>query len=207
MMTNAKPTILIATGNPGKIAEIRDLFSTADLTFKGLADVPEVLEVDETGSTFTENAELKASGYARQTGLRSLADDSGLEIAALGGRPGVLSARYGGGDLTFPERMKMVLDEMAGSTDPNRVGRFVCVMSLADEHGRILHSARGECGGRIALEPRGSGGFGYDPIFIPDGFDSTFGELPDEVKSQISHRAKAANEIMRYLLDFIGVLT
>lgn len=199
--------ILIATGNRGKIAEIRVLLGTVPVDFHNLADFPDIAEVDETGSTFTENAELKAAGYAKATGLWSIADDSGLEIEALGGRPGVFSARYGGDHLNFPGKMKLVLDEMQDSGKPNRDARFVCVMSIADDKGRILSSAEGECRGRIASEPRGKGGFGYDPIFIPDGFERTFGELPDIVKAQISHRSRAAEKIMRYLLDFIGIPT
>lgn len=199
------PTILLATGNPGKITEMRSLFSSTPFSFKGFADLSEIAEVEETGSTFLDNACLKASGYAKQSGLWSLADDSGLEVDALDGRPGVLSARYGGDGLSFSEKMDIVLDELNTSGNPSRNARFVCVMSLADTAGSVVFSAEGECRGRIASRPRGTGGFGYDPIFIPDGFDQTFGELPDAVKAKISHRARAAEKIMRYLLDFIGV--
>jgi XTP/dITP diphosphohydrolase len=206
-MSDSSPTILVATGNPGKVSEICCLFTGIRLDFRSLADFPDIVEVEETGSTFAKNAELKASGYAKQTGLWSLADDSGLEIEALGGRPGVLSARYGGYALSFPDKMRIVLDELENSSNPSRNARFVCAMALADETGRIRVAAEGECRGRIAPEPRGTGGFGYDPIFIPDGYDRTFGELPDAVKAQISHRARAAEKIMRYLLDFIGLST
>lgn len=199
--------ILIATGNSGKIAEIRGLFSGTPFKFRNLADFPDITEVEETCSTFTGNAELKAAGYARQTGIWSLADDSGLEIEALDSRPGVFSARYGGDGLSFSEKMRVVLNEMQNSPNTTRNARFVCVMSLADETGNILFSAEGECRGRIAFEPRGTGGFGYDPIFIPKGFEQTFGELPETVKAQISHRSRAAEKIKRYLLDFIGIST
>jgi XTP/dITP diphosphohydrolase len=207
MSNPSLPTILIATGNPGKIAEIRTLFTKVPVRFRSLADYPHTIEVEETGSTFAENAELKAIGYARQTGLWALADDSGLEITALGGRPGVFSARYGGDYTSFSEKMKLVLGEMENSGHDDQSARFVCVMSLADDTGKSHLSAEGECRGRLASEPRGNGGFGYDPIFIPDGFDRTFGELPDAVKAKISHRSRAAEKIMRYLLDFIGILT
>jgi XTP/dITP diphosphohydrolase len=201
------PTILIATGNAGKLDEIRGILRDVPNPLQSLADFPQTSEVEETGSTFAENAGLKATGYARQTGLWSLADDSGLEIAALGGRPGVFSARYGGDALSFSAKMGIVLDELKHSPDRQRFARFVCAMVLADNAGNIRLSAEGECLGRIAFEPRGTGGFGYDPIFIPDGFDRTFGELPDTIKGKISHRARAAEKIMRYLLDFIGTLT
>jgi XTP/dITP diphosphohydrolase len=200
-------TILIATGNPGKIAEIRDLLRGAPIAFQSLAEFPRAVEVEETGETFAENAEIKAADYAQQTGLWSLADDSGLEVAALDDRPGVFSARYGGRGLNFQQRMKIILDELERSQNPSRDARFVCAMAVADPIGNIRLAAEGECRGRIASEPRGHGGFGYDPIFIPEGFDQTFGELPDSVKAKISHRSRAAEKIKRYLLDFMGIST
>lgn len=194
-------TILIATGNPGKVRELTGIFAEAPVRLQCLSDLPPVVEVAETGSTFAENAELKAVGYARQTGSITLADDSGLEVAALGGAPGVLSARYGG-DIGFDQKMEMLLGAMVNSQDKDRSARFVCAMTIADPDGNVLTEAEGICDGRIALAPSGMGGFGYDPIFIPDGFDLSFGELPDAVKAQISHRARAAAKIMRYLLGF-----
>ncbi len=196
-----RPVILIATGNAGKVRELSVLFAELPFNFRGLDAFPVIDEVPETASTFQKNAELKAIGYAQQTGLISLADDSGLSVDALNGEPGVLSARYGG-DVGFDQKMKMVLSAMADSSDPVRTARFVCAMVLADPDGRILASVDGVCEGTIAHAPRGNGGFGYDPIFIPDGYNNTFGELNDAEKQQISHRARAAAKIMRYLLAF-----
>ncbi len=172
------------------------------LKFKYLGDFPKIEDVEESGSTFEENAVLKASEYARRTGMWAIADDSGLEIDALDGRPGVYSARYGGNGLSFIEKMHLVLSEMEKSANRSRRARFVSVIAVADETGRIRFTAEGTCAGEIAELPRGTGGFGYDPIFVPDGFTDTFGELSDDIKQQISHRRLACVQIMRYLLHF-----
>lgn len=198
--------IVIATANRGKIAEMEHLFRELPVKLRSLLEFKNISEVEETGGTFRKNAELKAAGYARQTGTTALADDSGLEIAALGNAPGVLSARFGG-DIGFGAKMSLVLQEMESAIDYTRDARFVCAMALADRAGKILITVEGICEGTIAPEPRGHMGFGYDPIFIPDGFNQTFGELPDEIKCQISHRARAAAKIIRYLLGFTGTLT
>ena len=207
MTRNSTNRLLIATGNRGKVLEIRELLSAVPIAVKSLADFTDIVEVEETGSTFAENAALKAVGYAAQTGMLSLADDSGLEVAALGGRPGVLSARYGGEDLDFPSKMDRLLAEMDDSAIKTREARFVCSMVLADAKVKILAEADGECRGKIARKPRGNGGFGYDPIFIPNGHELTFGELSKTIKGKISHRSLAAEKIKRYLLDFTGIST
>ena len=176
-----------------------------------LGNFADVEEVAETGGTFHENARLKAAGYALQTGSYTLADDSGLEIAALGGEPGILSARYGGEKMGYPDKMDLLLSKLAEipentiNAPGSRKARFICVMAVASPEGEILHEAEGICEGKIALGPRGTNGFGYDPIFIPDGFAATFGELGDDIKQQISHRARAISEIMRFLLDFTHI--
>jgi XTP/dITP diphosphohydrolase len=197
--------LLIATRNPGKINELRGLLGTSDYQLIGLDAFPDVPEIEETGLTFSENACLKAAGYARQTGLLALADDSGLEVDALDGRPGVLSARYGGEDMPFAEKMALLLAEMEKSDDLSRRARFVCAIAVANPGGEILAVTEGVCPGTIAAAPRGSGGFGYDPLFIPDGFDQTFGELPDAVKQEISHRFRAFLEIIPFLRRFKAV--
>ena len=197
--------LLIATNNSGKIRELDDLFSGLAFELSSLTAFPDVSEIEETGATFAENARLKASGYALQTGLLSLADDSGLEVTALGGRPGVLTARYGGPETSFAEKMEKLLDELAATRDEKREARFVCSMAVADSEGEILFMSDGVCEGRIADGPRGAGGFGYDPIFIPDGFDLTFGELPERVKREISHRARAFEEIIPFLRDYMAI--
>jgi XTP/dITP diphosphohydrolase len=201
-MTTDKGQILVATGNAGKIREMEEFLAGLPLILRGLKEFPNVLEVEETGATFEENAILKAKGYAAQTGLRTLADDSGLEVDALDGAPGVFSARYAGEFAGDEEKIAKLLDE-TGKTE-NRSARFVCAMAIAEETGEIKFLATGSCEGKIALNPRGTKGFGYDPIFIPDGFDLTFGELSGEVKQKISHRARAMEKIIQYLHDFYG---
>ena len=209
-MTDAasKPaTLLIATRNKGKLAEFKGLLSGVALEFVSPDDLEDVDDVAETGGTFSENARLKATGYALQTRLHSLADDSGLEVEALGGRPGVLSARYGGEATSFGEKITMLLDELQKAHDRERRARFVCSLAIADPAGEIIFTADGICDGKIAFEPRGIGGFGYDPIFIPAGYDETFGELSSAVKQEISHRASAFRQIIPFLRGFIAILT
>ena len=200
-------TILIATGNPAKLREMAEIFRTVPVVCASLDDFPDAAEVEETGATFEENARLKASGYARQTGLWTLADDSGLEVEALGGAPGVLSARYGGSETSFPEKIRLLLDEVGRSGSASRRARFICSMAVSDSRGNVRFAAEGECRGTLADQPRGERGFGYDSIFVPEGHRMTFGELPDETKRAISHRRRAADKIIRYLLGFTGVPT
>ena len=204
-MGQHRSKLLIATNNPGKLAELRQSMSDLPLELLSLSDIGCSVEIEETGATFCENAFLKASGYARLANIFALADDSGLEVEALGGRPGVLSARYGGTHVGFDRKMSMLLGELERSGDVDRRAQFVCSIAIADASGEIVHSAEGICNGTIAASPRGSNGFGYDPIFIPDGFEKTFGELDDAVKRKISHRARAFCEIMPFLRDFIGI--
>ncbi|MBX7054471.1 MAG: RdgB/HAM1 family non-canonical purine NTP pyrophosphatase [Pyrinomonadaceae bacterium] len=193
--------LTVATLNQGKLDELIALLNGLPIELASLRSLGNAVEVDETGSTFAENAVLKASGYARITSTFTLADDSGLEVAALGGRPGVLSARYGGADSGFDRKMAMILAELAGSGSEDRRARFVCSMAIADPAGNIVHTAEGVCTGIIAAEPLGKGGFGYDPIFIPEGHDRTFGQLSPADKHQISHRARALAEIIPFLRD------
>src|SRR5687768_6716576 len=207
MQTSELRTILLATGNAGKVREFKRMFDTVPARFCSLKDFPDIKEVEETGTTFAENAALKASGYARQAGVWSLADDSGLMVDALGGAPGVLSARYGGASTSFANKMELVLEQLKKADDEQRTARFVCSIVLAGETGQIRAEAHGECRGHIAPAPRGVRGFGYDPIFIPDGYQQTFGELGDHVKANISHRARAGAKIIRYLLVFTGIPT
>jgi XTP/dITP diphosphohydrolase len=197
--------LLVATGNQGKIRELRGLLSDLPIELMGLNEIDGIIEIDETGATFRENAGLKATGYARQTGLWALADDSGLEVKSIGGAPGVQSARYAGTNTGYDVKIGTLLKQIDAVGGSDRRARFVCAMALADPEGTILYTAEGICEGRIARGPRGTFGFGYDPVFIPDGFDLTFGELRDDIKQQISHRARASAQIMRYLRDFIDV--
>jgi XTP/dITP diphosphohydrolase len=194
--------ILVATGNAGKIRELEEFLADLPVVLRGLKEFPDVPEVEETGATFAENAGLKATGYAVQARLWTLADDSGLEVDALNGAPGVFSARYAGENASDAEKIGKLLGEL-GKTN-NRRARFVCAMAVADENGEIKFVSEGICDGQIALKPRGAKGFGYDPIFIPDGFSETFGELSNEVKRKISHRARAMEKIIQYLRRFYG---
>jgi XTP/dITP diphosphohydrolase len=140
-----------------------------------------------------------------QTGEFALADDSGLEVVALGGAPGAYSARYAGVGAAYDAKMTKLLDALNATGDAERRASFVCAMAIADPNGRLVAVTEGACPGVITTSPRGAGGFGYDPIFVPDGFDLTFGELDPSVKQEISHRSRAARLIMRYLPDFIAV--
>lgn len=185
--------LLIGTNNPGKRREYEELLAsfadTLQITFpaqEGLA-----LDVVESGETFEENARIKALAYAQASGLPSLADDSGLEVDALGGAPGVRSARYSGPDSSDIDRYRKLLDALASVPAGRRSARFRCVVALAQPDGTV-HTADGVCEGEIGFAPRGEHGFGYDPIFIVADHDGhTMAQLPPQVKNEISHRARA----------------
>jgi XTP/dITP diphosphohydrolase len=204
-MNNSITHLTIATFNQGKLQEYRAMIKGIAIELRSLSEFPQVAEVDETAETFAGNAALKASEYATATGSFTLADDSGLEIAALGGRPGVFSARYGGDDLSFAEKIAFILAELRECGDSDRTARFVCETAIADAEGKILITARGECRGAIAAAPHGHGGFGYDPIFVPAGLEMTFGELAAADKHRISHRALAFAQIIPFLRDNMNV--
>jgi XTP/dITP diphosphohydrolase len=202
MMTKAAPNqLLIATGNRGKIVEFQSLLASLPLRLRNLAEFPKIREIEETGTTFSDNAVLKARGYAEQTGLLTLADDSGLEVDALDGAPGVFSARYAGEGATDSQRIERLLEELSQCTGQERHARFVCVIAIADAQGQIAHLSTGRCEGRILHAPRGTGGFGYDPVFVPQGFSQTFGELSPEIKQRISHRALAMQAARSFLVN------
>ncbi|HVF51620.1 MAG TPA: RdgB/HAM1 family non-canonical purine NTP pyrophosphatase [Pyrinomonadaceae bacterium] len=197
---NAAPELLIATRNAGKVREFASLLAGAPLRIRGLEEFPQTTEVEETGRTFAENASLKARVYSAQTGLWTLADDSGLEVEALGGAPGIFSARYGGPHATTDaERTARLLSELAQTKDDARRARFVCVIALARPHADAPELFTGECTGRIAHAPRGMNGFGYDPVFMPDGYEQTFGELSSEIKHDLSHRARALRGALAFI--------
>ena len=185
-------SIVLATRNPGKIAEIKALLPGARI--RPAASFPGCPEPEETGRTFEENALIKAQAVARYTGRTALADDSGLEVDALDGAPGVRSARYAGTDATDRDNLLRLLDALDGVPDADRTARFRCVMAVAAPDGRTW-TEEGVCQGRILREPRGESGFGYDPLFVPAGYENTFGELDATVKNRISHRAKALRRI------------
>jgi XTP/dITP diphosphohydrolase len=191
--------LLIATFNKGKLRELRQLLVKLPFVISDLEGVSSIHPIPEHGETFVENASLKASGYAKQTGLLTLADDSGLQVDALNGAPGVLSARYAHEGASDTERTTKLLTELSQVQSSARTARFVSVIAIADEDGRVIHISKGTCEGRIADAPRGTNGFGYDPVFAPDGFDQTFAELQTKVKNRISHRARALAAACEFL--------
>lgn len=190
--------LVLATRNRGKFVEIEKLLYGTDVDLLSLANFPEVPEVVEDGDTFEENALKKARFVANALGLPALADDSGLCVDALSGRPGVMSARYAGPNSDDRLRYIRVLDEMREIEDPLRTARFVCVLALVTPEGdeRIF---RGVCEGKILKEPRGNGGFGYDPIFYFEPHRMSFGEMDLETKNLVSHRGRA----LKLFADFV----
>jgi XTP/dITP diphosphohydrolase len=181
--------LLIATRNPGKLREFTAIFAGLGLRLRTLDELGIPDDIEETGETFAANATLKAEGYMALSGLPTLADDSGLEVAALNGAPGVYSARYGG--VKGEAQLRYLLDQLKDVPWHARLARFVCVIALA-RPGAPLELVEGTLPGVIEHEPKGSGGFGYDPLFYLLDEDCTLAELPAERKNQISHRANAA---------------
>ena len=192
-------TIVLATRNPGKISEIEALLTGVRVA--PAASFPGCPEPEETGRTFEENVLIKARAVAGFTGKTTLADDSGLEVDALGGAPGVHSARYAGATASDRDNICRLLEALAGVADGDRTARFRCVMAVVVPDGRTWTSD-GVCEGRILREPRGESGFGYDPLFVPAGYDSTFAELDARTKNRISHRAMA----LRRIAETLGAL-
>jgi XTP/dITP diphosphohydrolase len=187
--------ILLASRNPKKLAELRRILAPAlpDVEVVGLDDVPPYEEVPESGATFVENALIKAREGHRRTGLPTVADDSGLTVDALNGMPGVLSARWAGGHGDDEANLRLVLDQVGHVPDDRLGAAFVCAVAYVDDDGEIL--ADGNMPGHLVREPRGANGFGYDPIFVPDGHDRTSAELDVEEKDAISHRGQALRKL------------
>lgn len=188
--------ILIATTNPGKLNEIRALLEGAPARFVTLADVAGLTEPEETGRTFAENARLKARAYAAMSGLATVAEDSGLEIDALGGEPGIHSARYPGA--TYPDKFANLYARLTGAPKP-WTARFVCELALVDAGGTPLFQSRGTIEGEIAEAPRGDRGFGYDPIFWYPPYRKTLGEVEGAEKLAVAHRGKAFRALRDWL--------
>jgi XTP/dITP diphosphohydrolase len=198
---NEPSELLVATNNAGKVRELASALSGLPLRLRLLNEFADVPEAEETGETFAENAALKARHYSAHTRLLTLSDDSGLVVDALGGVPGVYSARYAGKSATYAQRIQKLLEEIEAAGDRERSARFVCVIAVAEPSTGELLTFEGRCEGRISREPRGAGGFGYDPVFIPEGHTQTFGELPEDIKRTISHRALAVEAASRYLRE------
>jgi XTP/dITP diphosphohydrolase len=195
----------LGTHNQGKIHEIKLVLGDLGWRLLSLRDFADVGVAEEHADTYAGNAILKAQYYARATGFQSLADDSGLEVEALGGAPGVLSARYAGEHASDADRRALLLSELAKTSSDNathtdaRRARFVCAIAIAKPDGEVLNISEGICEGSITSAPRGTSGFGYDPLFVPDGYDQTFAELSDEIKNRISHRARALMKLRDHL--------
>jgi XTP/dITP diphosphohydrolase len=192
--------ILIATRNQDKVREISALLDLPEINFVGLDEFPDCPEAEENGSTFEDNAMIKASQAAYHSGLWSLADDSGLIIDALDGQPGIYSARFAGPGATYRDNWVKVLELLKDVPKERRTARFVCVMCLVGNNNRAFF-ARGEIEGIITSEPRGENGFGYDPIFLPIGQDRTFAEMVAIEKNHISHRGQALKKIRSLIVS------
>jgi XTP/dITP diphosphohydrolase len=196
--------LVIATRNTHKTREIQHILGP-DFTVRDLQAYPEIPNIPESGTSFEENAKLKALAVSRRSPALIIADDSGLEVDALGGAPGIYSARYAGANATDTDKIDKLLRDLARvcATEDRRRARFRCVVALA-RNGNLLGTFEGIVEGKIADEVRGDSGFGYDPIFIPEGLNQTFSELPTEVKNATSHRAKAIRALADRLrhLDF-----
>jgi len=192
-------TLLLGTRNPGKVIEITSILADAGWSFRSLQEFADVAVATENATTYAENAIEKARFYALSTGLCALADDSGLEVEALGGAPGVFSARYAGDNASDADRRALLLAELSKVGAANRRARFVSAVALAHPDGEVLNLSEGICEGTLTFAPRGTNGFGYDPHFVPDGYDKTFAELPDTIKNRISHRARALLQTKEFL--------
>jgi non-canonical purine NTP pyrophosphatase (RdgB/HAM1 family) len=188
---------VVATRNAGKLLEFRSLLLPLQCKVLGLSDISLDAEIEESGSSFAENARLKAIGISRLTRFPVIADDSGLEVSALGGAPGIRSARYAGEGASDADRIQKLLREIQAAGG-GREARFACALALAQD-GILLREAEGACSGTIIDEPRGAFGFGYDPIFLFPTLGKTFAELNDGEKNQHSHRAKAVASLLRQL--------
>ncbi len=197
MAENKFQTIVLATRNEGKLREFQTLLAPLNNRVLNLKDAGIDRDIEESGATFAENARIKALGYSHLTPLPVLADDSGLEVMILDGRPGVYSARYAGPDASDEDRYRKLLKELAHE-DKNREARFFCALALARE-GTLLLEAGGECRGVITRTPRGANGFGYDPVFLLPELDRTFAELTHEGKNKYSHRCRAIENLILLL--------
>jgi XTP/dITP diphosphohydrolase len=188
--------IIFASGNNGKVDEVRYIMSDLDLNILSLSDIDFTGNIEETGSTFEENAKIKAEEVYRRYKLPTIADDSGLVIEQLNGEPGIYSARYSGEDATDEKNNQKLIGKLKELNKPHKA-KFVC--AAVYYFGADFIEAKGEVEGVIIKQPRGTNGFGYDPLFLPDGYDKTIAELPTEIKNKISHRYRAFNQLKKYL--------
>ncbi len=190
--------LVLGTRNPGKVDELRALLADLPIEIVPAHALDHPPDVDEDADTLEGNARKKAEAFHEHTGLPALADDTGLEVAALNGGPGVHTARFAGPDASPEDNKRRLLEVLDGVDD--RRARFRTVAALVDSHGTV-HTFKGVCEGTITHEPRGQGGFGYDPLFLPEGHDQTFAEMPAATKNEISHRRKALDALRRFLTN------
>ncbi len=196
------PKLLIATNNPGKFREFQQLLESCGWELVAPGDLGIDIDVEESGQTYAENARIKATAYAKASGLVALADDSGIEVDALDGRPGVHSARYGGPGLSDADRVQLLLRELTDVPDDRRTARFRAVIAIATPDGEVRY-AEGVVEGRIGHEPRGENGFGYDPVFVLPDRGLTTAQLSPEEKNRVSHRGRAAERAKAILKEML----
>ena len=199
LVASRMQTLLLGTRNTGKIREIESILADSGWSFSSLQSFPGVDTPAESGDTYADNAILKARFYALSTGMCALADDSGLEVEGLAGAPGVYSARYAGENASDADRRALLVSELAKIPNANRRARFIAAVAISDARGAVLNVSEGICEGTIIFSPRGDGGFGYDPLFVPDGYNQTFAELSEDIKNRISHRARALLKTRAFL--------
>jgi len=202
MESRNRSKLLVATHNPGKIREVSAIFADLPVEYLTLTDVGVIEEIPETGDSYAANALLKATAACQTTGLLTLADDSGLEVDALGGRPGLYAARYAGPNATNADRWAKLLAELGDTPQAGRTARFRCAIALAHPSGET-HVVEGACEGQIAFAPAGTGGFGYDPLFYMPEYGCTMAELDEAIKNQVSHRARAAQKAKAVILEWL----
>jgi XTP/dITP diphosphohydrolase len=195
-------TLVVASHNEGKVREIAELFAPFKIEVKSAASL-DLPEPDETGDSFAANARLKALAAAKAAGLPAIADDSGLEVKALGGEPGIFSARWGGAEKDFGLAMERVEEALAASGATDRRANFICALALAQPDGGVATTV-GKVFGSLVWPPRGSKGFGYDPIFVPDGYEQTFGEMDPDQKNALSHRMRAFEKLIMGRFDEVA---
>ena len=196
-ITTSMDTIVLASRNKHKIKELRETLSPLGIELKSTYDFPELEEVEEDADTLEGNALKKARYVHEQTGLAALSDDTGLEVDALNGRPGVFSARYAGEDASYQDNVDKLLEELSGVPMERRGAQFRTVAALVTDEG--AQTFEGVCRGIIITKERGSGGFGYDPVFLPAAYKKTFAELDPEIKNEISHRGKAVQKFYDWM--------
>ncbi|GGC93156.1 non-canonical purine NTP pyrophosphatase [Thalassobacillus devorans] len=195
--------LIVATKNNGKVKEFREMFKIYGIELKSLHDLPDWSgDIVEDGATFEENAAIKAEAISKAYDVPVLADDSGLEVDALQGRPGVYSARYAGEEKNDQKNLEKVLKELEETGYSERTARFVCCIAII-QPGKEAIIKRGTCEGKIAKKPEGSHGFGYDPIFVPDGYDQTMAQLTADEKNAISHRRNAIDKVEQWLKELV----